>query len=188
MTPLRFDPPQSHTSLSKNADGVFDAEQRAITNIAEPTEQQDAATKQYVDNATGKYAGVWRGSNNTSIEEPGSGQLRLDALQASSATNLAISAFTDNGVDYKHVFANTLPGDTVKIQDQSNSDSWVHFEIAATVMPFQVQADWWAVPVTLLDAGPDLLVLKNQKLIVVIAHLAAATRAALVTMRTAPTP
>src|SRR5262245_60526542 len=146
---MRYTPSDSHTSMSKNAEGVWDGEQRAIANLDVPIAPQDAATKSYVDDAFAAIAAFWTYQQQTTIADPGAGALRMNDAPE-KATAIALSTLTDLGVDVAGKIASALSGDIIEIQSDTVLTRWVRFELTAAPT---MHGTWAEVAVTAIKYG-----------------------------------
>src|SRR5215471_8607651 len=88
--------------------------------------------------------GTWDFSTATSMVDPGAGKLRINATTFMASTLLAISKLTGGGLDVTNLLQSLDAGDTIYIQDQSNSANWVRYSL--TGVPVN-NTSWFQIPI-----------------------------------------
>lgn len=178
---LRYDPAEQHTSLRKGADGAWTAEGRAIGNVDDPVYPQDVATRAYVDSGTASIAAYWKYQQQTTIADPGSGNLRMNQGNPHLATVIALSTTTDTGADASAKLAAALPGDVFEVQRQDDRTQWVRFELSAAPTS---HGAWSELAVTFV-AGTNPAFQNNARVAVRVLQTMVATRALLLALQAA---
>lgn len=94
----------------------------------------------------GKATGEWSYSTNTTIADPGSGNLRFSA----DGLQLAISQ-TDNGnADYLHVLSALAAEDTITMQETADAAKWAKYEVQGAAVD---GGGWFTIDLALIESG-----------------------------------
>lgn len=98
---------------------------------------------------SGLLSGVWRFSTSL-IPPPASGRLQFDTGVYSTVTEIDIHDFTRPGVDASNFLSILDIGDRIYIQDETNSDDWVVFDV---IGPAVDNTTYWTLPVSSFQEG-----------------------------------
>ena len=99
--------------------------------------------------SNGLLSGVWR--FNTSITPPpANGRLQFDAGSYAGTTEIDIHDFTRPGVDASNFLSVLDSGDRVYIQDETNSNDWVVFDV---IGPAVDNTTYWTLSVAAVLEG-----------------------------------
>jgi len=100
----------ANDAVSLDADGTFDAQNRRIKNVADPSAAQDAATKNYIEN-------VWlTPSDKTQLNNLNLTNLNTVATDISNVNTTATNISDVNTVATDIADVNTVAGDSADIQ------------------------------------------------------------------------
>jgi len=100
----------ANDAVSLDADGTFDAQNRRIKNVADPSAAQDAATKNYIEN-------VWlTPSDKTQLNNLNLTNLNTVATDISNVNTTATNITNVNTVASDITDVNTVAGDSADIQ------------------------------------------------------------------------
>ena len=95
-------------------------------------------------------SGIWSFVTNTTMADPGSGNMRANSSTWASITQLAFSKIDNNGFDRTPILSSLQTGDTLIVQDKSNSANWAKATISAAVTN---NSSWFLLPVTMTSAA-----------------------------------
>ncbi len=103
-----------------------------------------------LDGVPGGFLGsVWRYQDDVASADPGNGNFRLNNLTTASATEIYISATTDDNHDFGAILAGLRDGDRLYIQDQADSTRSLLLTITSTVD----NTGWWTIVFTVDDSS-----------------------------------
>lgn len=94
----------------------------------------------------GKATGEWSYSTNTTIADPGSGNLRFSA----DGTQLAIAQVDNNGGDYLHVLSALAAEDTITMQETADAAKWAKYEVQGAAVD---GGGWFTIDLALIESG-----------------------------------
>lgn len=93
---------------------------------------------------------TWQYRVNTTINDPGNGNVRFNNLTLPSATSLAVSNKAQGLEDVTDRIARLVPGDMIVLQATLNAAKWVNYRIAAIAV---MQSTWSTVSVVNTSAS-----------------------------------
>lgn len=111
---------------------------------------------------SGLLSGVWR-FNTSTTPPPASGRLQFDTGAYSTVTEIDISDFTRPGVDASNFLSILDIGDRLYIQDETNSNDWVVFDV---IGPAVDNTTYFTIPVSSFQEG-DFLTNNRDALFVI---------------------
>jgi hypothetical protein len=103
-------------------------------------------------------------STNTTLADPGQGNIRCNTGNLATAGTLAIDTLTNDGVDAAPVFGSLLEGDTLYVQQKNDHTRYARLRLTATPTN---NTGWWSMSVTqdgtqgsaIANAGPVTMVI-----------------------------
>lgn len=107
-------------------------------------------------------------ANATGPADPGTGKLRWNNADQNAATLLIVDWLTADGFDPTQLFLHAAIDSTIQIQDKDFALQWRKWRITA---PAENLADFFVVPVELVDASSPTLQFQHNKQIAVILQL-----------------
>jgi hypothetical protein len=94
--------------------------------------------------------GVWLYKSVNTMADPGSGALRTNTTALATATQIAISQFTNNNFDRSSAIMALQVGDELLIQDTNNTNVWAQYNV--TSLPVN-NVTWFQIGVSFVSGG-----------------------------------
>jgi len=117
----------------------------------------------------GSGTGGWDWSSNTTIADPGAGNMRTNAnplrvnpRDLPAITYIALSAITNGGTDVSVTLREYPTGTVVYLQDKADSSKWAAFRMTD---PPVDEGGWFRLAVTFLQSGTEGTVTNNSPMI-----------------------
>jgi hypothetical protein len=111
----------------------------------------DAAVARWKNSTlTSSTEGVWNFSTNLTQADPGSGKLRVNNAVFLSATSIAISKFSIQGIDRSNVLQALKSGDQLFLQDKTAATTWIRYNVTANSID---NLSWFQIPVAAVEGS-----------------------------------
>jgi hypothetical protein len=87
---------------------------------------------------------IWNYKNIPTMADPGNGNIRFNNALFGSATVMAISVTSQQGVDRTNLLKSLQIGDVIEVQDQTNAANWIRYNISAAPVN---NTTWFQIPI-----------------------------------------
>lgn len=137
--------------LWSTVDGVFARVNGTILNLS---------------STTGAVDGEWNFDASTAAADPGAGDIRFNSATMALVTQVFISETTSLGNDAASGLAKIQVGDSVYVQQGSNSANFISGSVSSAPTD---NGTWWTIPLTLVNSG-GVPPTANQDMFVRVSH------------------